>query len=65
MIGGSGGPGGPGTPTRAGHGVVPGVVISPSAGNAPVREDLCTSNNQSDCVYPLARGRVYEVRLII
>lgn len=28
----------PGTPTRSGHGVVPGVVISPSSGgNAPVR----------------------------
>ncbi|KAK4696113.1 serine/threonine-protein phosphatase 2A regulatory subunit B', partial [Lecanoromycetidae sp. Uapishka_2] len=34
-MGGPGGPGGPGTPTRSGHGVVPGVVISPSTGNAP------------------------------
>ena len=36
-MGGSSSAGGPGTPTRAGHGVVPGVVISPSSGNAPVR----------------------------
>ncbi|MCJ1279880.1 Serine/threonine-protein phosphatase 2A 56 kDa regulatory subunit delta isoform [Puttea exsequens] len=33
--GGPSGPGTPATPTRQGHGVVPGVVISPSSGNAP------------------------------
>lgn len=35
-VSGQGGHGGPATPTR-GHGVVPGVVISPSSGNAQVR----------------------------
>jgi len=36
-LSGPGGSGGPGIPTRASHSVVPGLVISPSSGNAPVR----------------------------
>ena len=35
-VSGQGGHGGPATPTR-GHGIVPGVVISPSSGGSQVR----------------------------